>query len=90
MKALVTCALLACFSALALAADSDANNAEQQITARSKAFSAAWAKGDSRALGEFYAENAELVIANLDVQPTLPDLRALILRPYEARVYRLR
>ena len=34
--------------------------------------------------------SAELVIANLDVQPTLPDLRALTLRPYEARVYRLR
>ena len=38
---------------------------------------------------ELGSNSAELVIANLAV-PAAADLRALTLRPYEARVYRLR
>src|SRR5437016_9242113 len=60
MKALVTCAAVICFSAFAFGADSDV---EQQITSRSKAFTAAWDKHDAKAIAEFYAEGAEMVIA---------------------------
>ena len=59
---LLACALVALITPASFAAD-DAAAAEQQITARSKEFAAAWDKHDAKAFAEFYTDNAELVTA---------------------------
>ena len=62
---LLACALVALVTPASFAAD-DAAAAEQQITARSKEFVAAWDKHDAKAFAEFYTDNAELVTAKGD------------------------
>ena len=64
---LLLCGIFALFSTCTFAADTDAAAtaaAKEQITQRSAAYAAAWAKQDTKALAAFYTDEADLVIAN--------------------------
>lgn len=64
---LLFCGILVSLSTYSFAADTDAAAtaaAKEQITQRSAAYAAAWAKQDAKALAAFYSEEADLVIAS--------------------------
>lgn len=56
------------------AADSDHAKDEQEIRARGKAFIAAWAKHDAKALAAFYTPDGDIITANGDAMNGRDDI----------------
>ena len=66
---LFLCGIIASLSAMTFAAESETDAAatsaaKDQITQRSTAYAAAWAKQDAKAVAAFYSDDADLVIHN--------------------------
>ena len=58
---LTTTALALCFTPLAWAADPKAKGEEEALQKRAEAFAEAFAKGDAKALAEFWTPNGDFM-----------------------------